>query len=524
MTQTSQRDALDLFSRYRSVATPLLAYTTPDAPASQLAIQDQLQKDDATDFPGEPKSPVLAYDVIRGLTFVNEEGKQALKAMGVAPGGILNPASVLETLAAKAPPRTLTFFHNAHLFWTGPDKAQFLQGVLNCREPFKTNWRTLVLFQFGGAVPMELERDVVPIEEALPTREVLAEKVQSLLKAGKLDPADEPTLEKATSALAGLSLFAAEQVTSVSLRTTGIDIESMRDRARHQIRMTPGLSVEDGGQTFEGLGGLSNIKRFCSLIRHGEEPPNLIVFMDEIEKQIGGANDLSGISTYYIGQILQEMADTKATGFISYGQPGTGKTEIAKALARELDSFVIRIDLGKMKDKLQGQSEARLNAALRVIRAVGQGRVTWNATSNGLTNLPGELKSRFSLGTFFFDLPTAEERASIWKIHEAAWHLTPEHLKARPDDTDWTGREIYSCCRNAYRLRLTLREAAEFIVPIARSDMETITLRRREAHGRYISASYPGTYRAPGLKTEEAEAEVLVPARAMRSLGKLKES
>jgi hypothetical protein len=33
-----------------------------------------------------------------------------------------------------------------------------------------------------------------------------------------------------------------------------------------------------------------------------------------------------------------------------------------------------------------------------------------------------------------------------------------------PDDDGWTGAEIKECCRKAYRLKLTLRESAEYTV------------------------------------------------------------
>ncbi len=39
------------------------------------------------------------------------------------------------------------------------------------------------------------------------------------------------------------------------------------------------------------------------------------------------------------------------------------------------------------------------------------------ATSNSIASLPPELRRRFTLGTFFFDLPTAEERETIWRIY-----------------------------------------------------------------------------------------------------------
>ena len=60
-----------------------------------------------------------------------------------------------------------------------------------------------------------------------------------------------------------------------------------------------------------------------------------------------------------------------------------------------------------------------------------------------------ELRRRFTLGTFFFDLPDAEERESIWKIYREKWALSGD----QPEDEGWTGAEIKECCRKAWRLR-----------------------------------------------------------------------
>jgi hypothetical protein len=63
-----------------------------------------------------------------------------------------------------------------------------------------------------------------------------------------------------------------------------------------------------------------------------------------------------------------------------------------------------------------------------------------------------------------------------------------------PDDDGWTGAEIKECCRKAYRLKLSLRESAEYIVPVSRSAAEQIRALRQQASGKFISASYAGVY------------------------------
>lgn len=122
------------------------------------------------------------------------------------------------------------------------------------------------------------------------------------------------------------------------------------------------------------------------------------------------------------------------------------------------------------------------------------GRSLWIATCNSIGTLPPELRRRFTLGTFFFDLPSPEECAAIWQIYLKKYGVSGE----RPEDGGWTGAEIKECCRKAYRLKLSLRGSAEYIVPVSRSAAEHIKelLKelRQQASGKFISASYPGVY------------------------------
>ena len=141
--------------------------------------------------------------------------------------------------------------------------------------------------------------------------------------------------------------------------------------------------------------------------------------------------------------------------------------------------------------------------------AVTNGRSLWIATCNSIGTLPTELRRRFTLGTFFFDLPSPEERAAIWKIYLAKYGVTGE----LPDDQGWTGAEIKECCRKAYRLKLTLKESAEYIVPVFRSAADQIRTLRQQASGKFVSASNPGVY-----QFQEAPAVVRT-GRAFRKAG-----
>ena len=113
------------------------------------------------------------------------------------------------------------------------------------------------------------------------------------------------------------------------------------------------------------------------------------------------------------------------------------------------------------------------------------------AISSATASLPPELRRRFTLGTFFFDLPSDEERETIWGIYLKKYKVSGQ----LPNDEGWTAAEIKECCRKAHRLGITLAQASRYIVPVSRSAAEQIKALRQMASGKFISASTPGIYR-----------------------------
>lgn len=217
----------------------------------------------------------------------------------------------------------------------------------------------------------------------------------------------------------------------------------------------------------------------------------------------GSQSDSSGVSQDYLRCLLTWMQDKKASGVIFIGIAGSGKSAIAKATGNESNIPTIALDLGGMKGSLVGESEQRLRSALQVVDAVSQGKCLFVATCNSIGSLPPELRRRFSLGTFFFDIPDSKAKLKIWLIHLKKYNITDAQKKKFPDDTGWTGAEIENCCNIAFRLNCSLEQAAEFIVPVTVSGKDRILQMSKDASGKYINASEKGVY-----KYEEKQSQV----------------
>ncbi len=471
------------FRAARHVSTPLVAVRTADPASTAHLVAKAVHH-------GKQRPPILGWDVMRGLYAVGRDSVEELSRVldGREPATV-GPADAL-LIGQQFPDDALLLYANAHRFWHEP---AVVQGIWNLRDPFKATGRMLVLVTAPGAVlPPELAQDVLVLDEPLPSAGELELTVRETFKAADLEEPDQDLLGKAVDALIGLAAFPAEQTLAMSLTKHSLDTEDLWERKRQVIEQTPGLSVWRGGETFQDIGGCESVKEFLRAVLAGIDPPRVVVFIDEIEKAFAGTGtDLSGVKTEMTGTILTYMQDREADGIVFLGPAGSAKSATAKATGGTAGIPTIAFDLAAMESSLVGASTERLRTALGIIDAVSQGRVLFIATCNSIASLPPELRRRFTLGTFFFDLPMAEEREAIWKIYLAKYGVTGE----LPEDEGWTGAEIKECCRKAYRLKMSLLEAARYIVPVSKSAAEPIKALRQQASGKFLSASAPGLYR-----------------------------
>lgn len=478
------------FLAARRVSTPLVGIQTSDAAATMDTIADAVVAEASAG--GRTQPAILVWDCLEGIRAFpeNEAGQTEVNQKGIVAAKTAHPAAAL-VAAKELAPNTVLFMVNLHRF---VQEHPVMQGVWNLRDRFKLNKRTLVLLGPTLSLPAELENDVIVLDEPLPNAAELGTLVRQQYKnAGVAYPSAE-TIAAAVDAVGGLPAFTVEQITAMSMKKAGVDLGNLWDRKRLAIEQTDGLAVYRGGETFADIGGCENVKANLTQIVNGRLGINGVVFIDEIEKQFGGGGpgDSSGTTMDQMMQILTFMQDKKVRGLMFVGHPGTAKSAIAKAAATEAGKLTIALDLGGMKNKYVGASEERMRTALKVIDAVTQGRPLFIATCNSIASLPAELRRRFKRGTFFFDLPTADERAAIWTIYGKKFGLD---VSDRPDDTDWTGAEIETCVEMAWDHQIGLREAAHQIIPIAQAMRPVVEGLRESANEKFLSASYQGKYR-----------------------------
>lgn len=507
---------LDTFKAARRAAVPLLAIQTPDQLALVGALALASNEVDATHE--RAASPLVRWDIVRGFEPLNKAAEVAIvEAPPTLADASVDAAVAALISAAAMPPGTVLIMVNAQRVL---GEGAVPTALLNLREPFKSTGRMVVLLGPAFALPPELVNDVVLLDEELPDDDAISAVVDAIYEAAPRingAPVNREKRAAVVDALRGLPLFAAETVAAMCLGRKGLDVDAAWERKCALVQQTPGLTVWRGGESFDDLGGLTEVKRFCAALAKSDRF-SAVVWMDEVEKMMAAMHsDTSGVSQDQHQQILTFMQDQKVPGLLLIGQPGSGKSAVAKALGAAMGVPTVRMDMGAMMGGLVGDSQRMIRSALKTLMGISQGRMLVVATCNdvGALERSPELMRRFKLPKWYFDLPTPDELATIWPVVKRRYGI--DAGAPIPDDAGWTGAEADACCEIAALLKVSLVEAAANIIPMALAQPDIVLRRREQAHGRFLSASAPGVYQKPGSVTT-------TPGGARRMLGLAKEA
>lgn len=480
-------------------AVPLVSVDTKDPGCFYQGLTSTVFREINEGAAVESKLAVVCWDCADGVTHPEGCEISAAAVRGLGDVEMLRDLGMFLTAARAAKQgQTLFVVHNMHFLITNP---LVIQHVYNCRDVFKSQGKMLVMLGCGFSLPVELQNDVIPFDEPLPNQAALTEIIGSVVRDASL-ACDELEIEESARASVGVTAFAAENLAAMAIDTASrrINVRELWRSKKRKIDETPGLSVASSG-SFDSIGGVSVAKQYFTSVLDGKKSPNAIVWVDEIEKAMGGSSsDTSGVSQDQLMQLLTWMQEKNAAGAILNGPPGAAKSAFAKACGAKHDIPTIQLDLGGVKGKHVGESEKMIRDALKVVDAVSEGRTLWLATCNSMGTLPPELRRRFKLGVWFFDLPDLEERRAIWDIYVAKFGLDPRGV-AGLLDREWTGAEIETCCELSDQLGISLERASEYVVPVMQHSADAINSLRQSAVGKFLSASKPGTYQIPTPKT-----------------------
>ena len=434
--------------------------------------------------------PLAVWNSHRGLQLPGQADPQ--------PDVGTDPLAAIRALSAMAAPDSsaVLVLVNFHRYLGNPE---IIQALAEQVAEGKTRRTFVVVLSAVVQIPVELEKAFTVVEHELPDRAQLAKIARGVAtEPGELPEGAE--LEGLLDAAAGLTRIEVENAYSLGLvRHRRLEASTIWQLKAAELKKSNLLTLYRGEESFAGLGGLDSVKGFCQRA------------------------------------LRPKPADKpKARGIVLVGPPGTGKSCVAKALGNETGRPTLILDPGTLMGSLVGQTEERTRQALRIIDAFGPSIVvidevdhalaghngsgdsgvmsrffgamqTWLndhtsdafvvCTSNDVSGLPAAFTraERFD-GLFYVGLPGVAQRRAIWRLYIERYGLDPS--QPRPVDADFSGAEIKATCRLAALLDVSLVEAAQNVVPVARTAHESIERLRTWASGRCLSADQPGIYQA----------------------------
>lgn len=388
--------------------------------------------------------------------------------------------------------------------------------------------RAIVILTPSSEVPPELAGSATVIDYPIPDRaeieQILADVVDSLPPNVRENALKDTTREQAIDAAVGLTAEEASNCYARSLVTLKrIDpaiVSSEKKRVIAREKVLTWHEPDPAG--LDAIGGLDILKGWLMARKEAFSPK------------------------------AREFGLPSPKGAMLVGIPGTGKSLTAKCIASAWQMPLLRLDMGALRSKWVGESEANIRKALQVAEAVspcvlwldeiekamggatgpqGDGGVaadalgailSWMqertgsvfvvATANDVRMLPPELlrKGRFD-EVFWVDLPTKSERAEIVKAALVQHKRSPEGIdlpKLAAATDQFTGAEIAAIVPDALFTAFAdgarpittadLLQAAKTVVPLAKTAAERIEQLRDWAKGRARPASTPEATKAAG--------------------------
>lgn len=453
------------------------------------------------------KYELFSWDIAKGVV---DQCKASETPVDSKTRNPLAPFSIPKSANNK---RVIVCLWNFHMFLKEREVIQaFYNAILNGQ----VNRIHFVVLSCMAEIPKELEKAIVLHVHDLPQDKEIVAIANNIVEKD----ANSPLSTSVINAAKGLTRREVENACALSYTKTGtLDQEVIVRYKSESIRKSGFLSFYSGEASFENICGLTELKWFTSKI---------LVNQDKIQ----------------------------AKGILLLGPPGTGKSQFAKALGKEVNRPVLLCDLSRIYSKLVGETEANLREVIGVAESIGPcilfideiekalggvnsegdsgvskrvfGKLlTWLSdktsdvfvigTCNNVAGLPPEFAraGRFD-GLFFIDLPSKEEREKLWSLYTVKYSI-PLSSASEVDDSGWTGAEIEECVKKSCQLGITIKDASKYIIPVSISRKEDIQKIREWSTNRCQSANYPGQYR--GETSEQQKPQSSATRRTVSTKG-----
>lgn len=326
------------------------------------------------------------------------------------------------------------------------DNAEVVRKFKDVAIAIKSSYNTVVIVSPILRIPPELEKDVTVVDFPLPAYADLDGILQQLIESVKNNPSvriDLPPVvrEKLVKAALGLTTTEAENVFARAIVLDGRldveDVELVASEKEQIIRKSGVLEYYPAQDQFHDVGGLDLLKSW--LVKR----------------------------TAAFSEKARQFGLPQPRGVLLLGVQGCGKSLTAKAISGFWSLPLLRMDMARLYNKYQGESEDNMRRAIQTAESISpcllwidemekgfsglkgddtgtSSRIfgtflTWLqektkpvfviATANDISMLPPEMlrKGRFD-EIFFVDLPSPNERGEIFQILLQRYKRDPKNF------------------------------------------------------------------------------------------------
>jgi len=468
----------------------------------------------------DPNVSVHEWDLQNGLVF--RAGPTEMHH----PDDTKNPTELLKYIQNYKQTETVFVLKDFHQHF---DNKLVIRMLRNASNVLKRRRNMIVFSGYKYAVPGELLKEIQLMDYDLPDTEAIIERfkyiessVNNELVAANLPPVhvEDSIVENTVEAAKGMTAHEVENAFAMAYTTVGkFDnnfVECVFQEKIAQLKKNGLLTYMEPNISFENVGGMQGLK-------------NWLTARKKAYSKDARAYDLP-----------------LPKGMLLASVPGTGKSLICKAIAKEFDCPLFALDIGSIFDSLVGNSEKNMREMIKTVESIGKcvilideiekalsnsavsgagdsgvsSRIfgtflSWLndrknpafivATTNNHTLLPSALirKGRFDQ-LFWVDLPTAEERKEIFNVVIKKYNRDPKNFSIKTlvnGAEDFTGAEIEEVFKDALYKAFDAGEEvsdshvmevlSEFI-PFAVSHEEDLKVMRKQAQGKLVMVTSKG--------------------------------
>jgi ATP-dependent 26S proteasome regulatory subunit len=409
------------------------------------------------------------------------------------------------------------------------DKTINIRLLRNSWNKLKRLGNMIVFVGHKFAVPAELTKEIQLLDYDLPNAAAIRERLKFIEDSinKELRESHRETIEIDPSIVEG-AIEAAKGMTSVEVENAfamayisvkkfdSSFVDAVFQEKISQLKKNGLLTYMEPNISFENVGGLTGLKKW-----------------------------LTARKKAYSSE-ARDYALPLPKGMLLASVPGTGKSLICKAIAKEFNCPLFSLDIGSIFDSLVGNSEKNMREVIKTIESIGKcvilideiekslsssavsgggdsgvsSRIfgtflTWLndrtnpafivATTNNHTLLPSALirKGRFDQ-LFWVDLPNAEERKEIFNVVIKKYGRDPKDFSLKllvNGAENFTGAEIEEVFKDALYKAFdageevadshVLEVLSEFI-PFSVSHEEELRQMRRQAQGKLVMVTSQG--------------------------------